>query len=156
LYHGKKAHYESVCSGRRRFAITAPLSRIFHGILCKNLAEVINQGDIFLPGYFSWKGLKDKLYQKNWNVYAKSLFSTAKELVSLVFELLEKSQFLPRFVGLNGMEIYQEISGKRNNTKPISAGGSVQLRFISHITATRYILATCNEDIKKVANFMTL
>lgn len=165
------------------------------GSVARLLAEVINKGDIFLPGDFSWKNLKDKLYQKNWNVYAKSLLSgpdrvieylgrythrvaisnsrilsvendqitfkikdyrtvnysstltlpvveflrrffqhvlpsgfykiryfgflslsTAKELVGLIFGLLEKSQFLPRFEGLNGMEIYQEISGKRHLT----------------------------------------
>jgi hypothetical protein len=178
------------------------LSRIFRGILCKNLAEVINKGDIFLPGDCSWKELKDKLYQKNWNVYAKSLLSgpdrvieylgrythrvaisnsrilsvendritfkikdyrtdndtstmtlpvvefirrffqhvlpggfykiryfgflslsTAKELVGLVFELLEKRQFLPRFEGLNGMEIYQEISGNRQYLCPVCKAG---------------------------------
>jgi len=156
------------------------------------------QADVFLPDDFSWKELKEKLYQKNWNVYAKSLLSgpdrvieylgrythrvaisnsrilsmendqitfkikdyrtdnytstlklpvvefirrffqhvlpggfykiryfgflslsTAKELVGLVFELLEKSWFLPRFEGLNGMEIYEEISGKRQWLCPV-------------------------------------
>ena len=193
---------EWVASPDKFFLPVKVLSRIFRGIVCKKLAEVINQGDIFPPDDFSWKELKDKLYQKNWNVYAKSLLSgpdrvieylgrythrvaisnsrilsvendqitfkikdyrtgnytstltlpvvefirrffqhvlpsgyykiryfgflslsLAKELVALVFELLEKSQFLPRFDGLNGMEIYQEISGKRQWLCPVCKSG---------------------------------
>jgi hypothetical protein len=49
--------------------------------------------------------------------------STSKELGGLVFELLRKSQFLPRFEGLNGMEIYQEISGKRQWLCPVCKSG---------------------------------
>jgi len=197
---------EWVASPDKFFLPVKVLSRIFRGIVCKKLAEVINQGDIFPPDDFSWKELKDKLYQKNWNVYAKSLLSgpdrvieylgrythrvaisnsrilsvendqitfkikdyrtdnytstmtlsvvefirrffqhvlpngfykiryfgflslsMAKELVGLVFELLEKSQFLPRFEGLNGMEIYQEISGKRQRLCPVCGSGVMHL-----------------------------
>ena len=193
---------EWVVSPDKFFLPVKVLSRIFRGILCKKLAEVIDKGDVFLPGDFSWKALKDKLYQKNWNVHAKSLLSgpdrvieylgrythrvaisnsrilgvendqitfkikdyrtdnytstmtlpvvefirrffqhvlpggfykiryfgflslsLAKELVGLVFELLGKSQFLPRFEGLNGMEIYQEISGKRHRLCPVCKSG---------------------------------
>jgi len=49
--------------------------------------------------------------------------STAKGLVGLVFELLGKSQFLPRFEGLKGMETYQEISGKRQRLSPVCKSG---------------------------------
>jgi hypothetical protein len=193
---------EWVASPKKFFLPVKVLSRIFRGILCKNLAEVINKGYAFLPGDFSWKELKDKLYQKNWNVCAKSLLtgpdrvieylgrythrvaisnsrilgvekdqitfkikdyrtdnytstltlpvvefirrffqhvlptgfykiryfgflslSQAKELVGLVFELLEKSQFLPRLEGLNGLEIYQAISGKRQWLCPVCKSG---------------------------------
>jgi hypothetical protein len=61
--------------------------------------------------------------------------STAKELVGLVFELLEKNQFLPRLEGLNGMEIYQEISGKRQRLCPVCKSGIMhpyQQNFSSH------------------------
>ena len=193
---------EWMASPKKFFLPVKVLSRIFRGILCKNLAEVINQGSVFLPDDFSWKELKDKLYQNNWNVNAKVLgsgpdrvieylgrythrvaisnsrilsvendqitfkikdyrtgnytstltlpvvefirrffqhvlpggfykiryfgflsLSLAKELVGLVFELLGKSQFLPRFEGLNGMEIYQEISGKRQWLCPVCKSG---------------------------------
>jgi hypothetical protein len=196
---------EWIASPKKFFLPVKVLSRIFRGILCKNLAEVINQGSVFLPDGFFWKALKDKLYEKNWNVYAKSLLSgpdrvieylgrythrvaisnsrilgvendqitfkikdyrtdhyastltlpvvefirrffqhvlpsgfykiryfgflslsTAKEMVSLVFRLLEKSQFLPRFEGLNGMEVYQEISGKRQWLCPVCQSGIMQ------------------------------
>jgi len=64
---------EWIASPKKFFLPVKVLSRIFRGILCKNLAEVINQGSVFLPDGFFWKALKDKLYEKNWNVYAKSL-----------------------------------------------------------------------------------
>ncbi|MCX6226995.1 MAG: transposase [Bacteroidia bacterium] len=54
---------EWVASPDKFFLSVKVLSRIFRGIFCKNLAEVINKGNIILP----------------------------------------------RFEGLNGMEIYQEI-----------------------------------------------
>ncbi len=66
---------ECVASPKKFFLPVKVLSRIFRGILSKNLEEVIHMGDVFLPVYFFWKEFKDKLYQKNLNVYAKSLLS---------------------------------------------------------------------------------
>jgi hypothetical protein len=70
-----KDRMEWVASPKKFFLPVKVLSRIFRGILCKILSEVINKGDIFLPGDFSLKELKDRLYEKNWNVNAKSLLS---------------------------------------------------------------------------------
>ncbi|MEA3287602.1 MAG: IS91 family transposase [Candidatus Marinimicrobia bacterium] len=174
------------------------LSKIFRGIVCKMLSEIIAKGEeIFLPDDFSWDKLKQKLYKNNWNVHIKShqlgadrvieylgrythrvaisnsriisvkddqisfkikdnrtgaysstitlpviefhrrffqhvvprgfcriryfgfmSLSIAKEMLALVFELLEKAQFIPRLEGLNAMEVFQEISGKRQRICP--------------------------------------
>ena len=183
---------EWIPSPRKFFLPAKVLSKIFRGIMCRMLAEIIEKKDVFLPDDFSWDSLKRKLYQKNWNVHIKphlagadrviedlgrythrvaisnnriisvtddqisfkikdyrtgELTSTmtlpiiefhrrffqhvvprglckiryfgflslsmAKELLSLVFELLERAQFIPRFEGLTAMEVFQEISGKR-------------------------------------------
>ena len=53
--------------------------------------------------------------------------SIAKEMVDLILELLDQSQFLPIFKGLNGMEIYQEISGHRQRICPQCKIGVMRL-----------------------------
>lgn len=188
---------EWIPSPRKFFLPAKVLSKIFRGILCKMLFEIIEKEDLFLADDFSWDKLKQKLYQKNWNVHIKShqlgadrvveylgqythrvaisnnriinvtddqisfkikdyrtggysctmtlpmiefhrrffqhvvprgfckiryfgflSLSMSKELVSLICELLEKAQFVPRLEGLNAMEVFQEISGIRQRICP--------------------------------------
>jgi len=197
---------EWIGSSKKFFLPAKVLSKIFRGILCKMLAGISENQEVYLPDDFCWNDLKKKLYQKNWNVNIKSVLagpdrvieylgrythrvaisnsrivrvhddhitfkikdyrhdgcsttmtlsvleflrrffqhvvpkgfykiryfgflslSTAKEMVNLVLELLEKHQFLPQLEGLNGMEIYHEISGNRQRICPECGIGTMQL-----------------------------
>ncbi len=197
---------EWIPTTRKFFLPVKVLSKIFRGILCKWLTELIDKEDVFLPDDFSWVEVKQKLYQKNWNVHIKPhqagvarvleylgrythrvaisnnritnvtddqisfkikdyrtggysstmtlpliefhrrffqhvvprsfckiryfgflSLSMAKELVSLIFDLLNKAQMVPKFEGLSSLEILQEITGKRQRICPECGIGVLQI-----------------------------
>ncbi|MCX6226997.1 MAG: hypothetical protein NTV01_19980 [Bacteroidia bacterium] len=53
---------EWIASPKKFFLSVKVLGWIFRGILCKNLAEVINKGDIFLRWFESFNGME--IYQE--------------------------------------------------------------------------------------------
>jgi hypothetical protein len=62
---------EWVYANKKFFVPVRVLSKVFRGILCKNLEKELYIGNLFLSEGTLWKDLKNKLYQKDWNVYVK-------------------------------------------------------------------------------------
>ncbi len=68
---------------RKKFFLPAKvLSRIFRGIMFKELEAALKKGDIKLPvGSPGFPSLKSRLYKKDWNVYLKKGFGGADSVV---------------------------------------------------------------------------
>jgi len=64
------------CSSHGKFFLPVKaLSSMFRGIVCRMLKEGIELKQIDIPSKItSFETLKDKLYEKNWNVYSKKSF----------------------------------------------------------------------------------
>lgn len=63
---------EWIPSNKAFFVPVKVLSRIFRAILCRMIEEQLNTGSIMLPDDVEDYGnLKNKLYEKNWNVFAE-------------------------------------------------------------------------------------
>jgi hypothetical protein len=62
---------EWIASRKNFFAPIKVVSLIFRGCLCSLLEKSINTGEIIIPERESWTQIKDKLYSKNWIIYAQ-------------------------------------------------------------------------------------
>ena len=62
---------EWVSSGYKFFVPIKVIGKIFRGILCRYIEKGIKDGDIMLPQDINWNKIKNKLYEKNWIIYAQ-------------------------------------------------------------------------------------
>ena len=63
---------EWIAAHKKFFVPVKALSKMFRGILIRLLKEHITENKLKLPdGFPRLQTLKEKLYKKNWNVYAK-------------------------------------------------------------------------------------
>lgn len=69
-------------TGKNFFLPVKVLSRLFRGLLCRFLEENITNNCLKLPNELtSFKDLKIKLYQKNWNVYVKKPLAGPEKVI---------------------------------------------------------------------------
>lgn len=63
---------EWISSPKKFFVPVKALSKMFRGIFIRRLKHYFNENRLKLPDDFpGYRALKEKLYQKNWNVYSK-------------------------------------------------------------------------------------
>lgn len=62
---------EWISSGTKFFVPIKVIGKIFRGILCRYIETGIKDGDIKLPENQNWERLRNKLYEKNWIIYAQ-------------------------------------------------------------------------------------
>jgi hypothetical protein len=58
---------------RRRYLVPVKaLSSVYRGKFCTSLKKLLEEGQLKNPEDSHWESLRKKLYEKSWNVYAKS------------------------------------------------------------------------------------
>ncbi len=74
-------HIEWVNSGSKFFVPVKVIGKIFRGILCSCIEKGIKDGSINLPEGLDWASLKNKLYEKNWVIYAQKPMGGANSVL---------------------------------------------------------------------------
>jgi len=72
---------EWIHANKKFFVPVKVLSKVFRGILCRQLEKVVLKGEIFLHENMQWRELKDQLYMKNWNVYVKPALAGSEKVL---------------------------------------------------------------------------
>ena len=75
-------HMEWIRSSREFFVPVKILSKVFRGILCKQLEGAVHNGEIFLQEGHRWSSLKAQLYKKGWNVNIKPYMAGPERVVA--------------------------------------------------------------------------
>jgi len=74
---------EWISTPKKFFVPVKALSKIFRGILVRRLKQYINKNSFKLPENFDdFNTLKQKLYDKNWNVYSKKALGGINNVLS--------------------------------------------------------------------------
>ncbi len=82
---------EWIASGQKFFLPVKALSKIFRAILCRIIGEQTDAAIIKLPDDLaSFAELKNKLYQKNWNVFSKKAFGGANSVIRYLGEYTQR------------------------------------------------------------------
>ena len=74
-------HIEWVNSGNKFFVPVKVVGKIFRGILCSHIEKGIRDESISLPMNLNWPSLKNKLYEKNWIIYAQKPLGGANSVL---------------------------------------------------------------------------
>jgi hypothetical protein len=159
---------EWVASGKKFFLPVKALSKIFRAILCRIIGEQITARIIKLPDDMtSFAELKNKLYQKNWNVFSKKTFGGANSVIRYLGEYTQR-------VAISNNRIIKQENGvvtfrwkdyrKALNGKFMSLKAEEFIsRFFQHVLPNgfykiRYygILASANSKSKREAIFQLI
>jgi len=151
---------EWVPSGKKFFMPVKALSKVFRGILCRLIETAVRKNQMDLPTDVpGFDHLKNKLYQKPWNVYSKKTFGSPDKVI----------EYLGRYthrVAITNHRIIADQDGKItfrfkdyktgifNKQITLDAGEFIR-RFLWHVLPCgfykiRYfgILALCNAKTK--------
>jgi hypothetical protein len=148
-------------SKKKFFLPAAVLSKIFRGIMVREIQGALEKGIIKLPkGTPCFSGLKTQLYGKNWNVYMKKAFGGAGSVLRYLGRYTHRVAISnSRLVAATG----EKVSFKYKDNK---AGGEVKTmtldtnefirRFLQHVLPGNFykiryigILAPVNAQTKK-------
>lgn len=66
---------EWIHANKKFFVPVKALSQVFRGLLCRSIEKGTQNGKIFLPENITWESIRNKLYQKEWNVNIKPALS---------------------------------------------------------------------------------
>ena len=147
---------------RKKFFLPAAvLSKIFRGIMVKNLHEALDKGIIGLPGDIPvFSDLKEQLYRKDWNVYLKKAFGGVNSVLKYL------GRYTHRVAISNSRLVLAEegkVSFKYKDNKENGKIKTMELdnnefirRFLQHILPDNFykiryigILAMANSKTKK-------
>ena len=82
------------------------LSKLFRGILCKLIEQEIKAGNISLSSHSkSFSSLKNQLYKKNWNVYAKKPMAGPERVIEYLGKYTHR-------VAISNHRIIQDNKGR--------------------------------------------
>lgn len=128
---------EWVSSGNKFFVPIKVIGKIFRGILCRCIEKGIKNGDIKLPQNFNWAKLKNKLYEKNWIIYAQKPLGGVNSVLQYLGRYAHRVAISnSRIVELKAGNVSFRYKDNRNNgVQKIMTIQSVEFirRFLQHI-----------------------
>ncbi len=128
---------EWVNSGNKFFVPIKVIGKIFRGILCRCIEKGIKNGDIKLPQNLNWAKLKNKLYEKNWIIYAQKPLGGVNSVLQYLGRYAHRVAISnSRIVELKAGNVSFRYKDNRNNgVQKIMTIQSVEFirRFLQHI-----------------------
>ena len=148
-------------SKKKFFLPAVVLSRIYRGILIKDIEEALKNGQIKLPGNTPcFSDLKTKLYSKDWNVYLKKAFGGVNSVLKYLGAYTHRVAISNnRLVSATNEKISFRYKDNRSNGKikimELEPNEFIR-RFLQHILPDNFykiryigILAMVNVQTKK-------
>ena len=136
------------------------LSKIFRTRFCETLLKLIQSGGIDLPDGFQTEGLKQKIYAKDWVVYAKKTGKTAARVLEYLGRYTHRVAISnQRICGFDQGKVcfrYKDPKTGNYNREMALDGQTFVKRFLLHVLPSgfykiRYygVLASTNSQEKK-------
>lgn len=149
-------------TSRKKFFLPAKvLSRIYRGIMVKAFENALNSGELKLPeSTTSFSSLKEKLYQKDWNVYLKKAFGGVTSVLKYLGRYTHRVAISNcRIIATTGQKVsFRYKDNKAGGKRKIMALNTNEFirRFLQHILPDNFykiryvgILAPVNSPTKK-------
>lgn len=152
---------EWVRAPKKFFVPVKALSKMFRGIFIRLLKKQLDENNLKLPdGFPTFRILKEKLYEKNWNVYAKKALGGVNSVLAYLGRYTHRVAISnSRLVNIENGEVTFRYKNYKNREKQeITTIGCMEFtrRFMMHILPKgfykiRYygILATANIKTKR-------
>ena len=152
---------EWVSAPKKFFVPVKALSKMFRGILIRLLKKQLDENKLKLPeGFPSFQCLKKKLYEKNWNVYAKKALGGINSVLAYLGRYTHRVAISnSRLVNIENGDVTFRYKNYRNRGKQETTTISCTeftRRFMMHVLPKgfykiRYygILATANIKTKR-------
>ncbi|MCW0485030.1 IS91 family transposase [Gaoshiqia sediminis] len=136
------------------------LSKIFRARFCESLLNLLQTGSLDVPKEFNTEGLKQKLYAKDWVVYAKKTGKTADRALEYLGRYTHRvaisNQRIESFEQGTVRFRYKDSKTGHYNREMTLDGETFVKRFLLHVLPTgfykiRYfgVLASANATAKK-------
>ncbi len=128
---------EWIKSSKKFFVPIKALSSMFRGILIKQLKLLIAKKELHLPSNFEgMDSFKEKLYEKNWNVYSKKAFGGMNSVLKYLGRYTHRVAISnKRLVDMSDKKVSFDYKDYRTGLKNIMEISTVEFvrRFIQHI-----------------------
>lgn len=129
---------EWVESPKKFFVPVKALSSMFRGILVRQLKVLVSNDKLRLPEGFGEFGiLKDKLYQKNWNVYSKKAFGGINGVLRYLGRYTHRVAISNnRLISLSGKEVtfsYKDYRQGHKQKEMTLSNVEFVRRFLQHV-----------------------
>jgi len=133
---------EWISSNRKFFVPIKALSSMFRGILMKKLKNLIDKEELYLPSnYEGFKKMKEKLYEKNWNVYSKKAFGGMNSVLKYLGRYTHRVAISNnRLIEMNGKTVSFHYKDYRSGLMKVMNLSTVEFvrRFIQHVLPTGF------------------
>ena len=128
---------EWIRSGNKFFIPIKVVSKIFRGVICRQLENSINSGEIALPQDRSWQQLKAQLYAKNWIIYAQKPMGGVNSVIKYLGRYTHRVAITnSRIADVKTAEVsFRYKDNKDHGIKKIMTLSSIEFirRFMQHI-----------------------
>lgn len=149
-------------TSKKKFFLPArALSRIFRGIMVRELQEALEKGSIQLPDSVpGFSSLKTQLYRKDWNVYLKKAFGGVNSVLKYLGQYTHRVAISnSRLVSASGGKVSFKYKDNKSNGKikvmKLDTNEFIR-RFLQHVLPENFykiryigILAPVNAQTKK-------
>ncbi len=128
---------EWIASRRKFFVPIKALSAMFRGILIKKLKSLLDNEELNLPSnYEGFKIIKEKLYEKSWNVYSKKAFGGINSVLKYLGRYTHRVAISNnRLLTLKDKTVSFNYKDYRSGTRKVMLLSTVEFvrRFIQHV-----------------------
>ncbi len=128
---------EWIASRRKFFVPIKALSAMFRGILIKKLKSLLDNEELNLPSnYEGFKIIKEKLYEKSWNVYSKKAFGGINSVLKYLGRYTHRVAISNnRLLALKDKTVSFNYKDYRTGTRKVMLLSTVEFvrRFIQHV-----------------------
>lgn len=152
---------EWIASHKKFFVPVKALSKMFRGILIRLLKKYLDENKLRLPdGFPKFQTFKEKLYEKNWNVYAKKALGGVNSVLAYLGRYTHRVAISnSRLVNIKNNEVtFRYKNYRKKGKQEITTISCMEFtrRFMMHVLPKgfykiRYygILATANIKTKR-------